>query len=62
MTDARMSDPEAMKTLCGLFQASVQRYPNNVLVRHLGRDWTYREIWTRSTSLAYSWPGVLSWH
>ena len=41
-----------MTTLCELIQASVARYPNNVLVHHQGRDRTYREIWDHATAVA----------
>jgi len=41
-----------MTTLCELIQASVARYPNNVLVHHRGRDRTYGEIWDQATAVA----------
>lgn len=50
--DVKTPDLDGAKTLCELFRASVQRYPQNVLVHHLGRDWTYEEIWARSASVA----------
>ena len=52
MTGVEMPELETATTLCGLFQASTRRYPDHVLVHHMGRDWTYREIQARATSLA----------
>jgi len=41
-----------MNTIHQLFQDSARRYADRVFVHHAGRDWTYREVGKRSTSLA----------
>lgn len=40
------------RTLCELLLRSSQQYPDNVLVHHLDRDWTYGEILQRALSMA----------
>jgi len=45
-------EADTTKTLCELFRTSAEQHPDKVLVHHLGRDWTYAEIWASSASLA----------
>jgi len=47
---------ESASTLDELFRATVECFPDNVLVHHLGRNWTYREIGAKAASLA-GWLG-----
>jgi len=43
---------ESAATLDELFRATVECFPDNVLVHHRGRNWTYREIGAKAAALA----------